>query len=37
LSARRWHNELDVAQAGDVDAELIAWLREAYEIGAQAG
>ena len=32
LSANRWHLDVKVAVAGDIDAELLGWLREAYAI-----
>jgi hypothetical protein len=31
VSANRFHNELDVREPGEVDAELVEWLREARE------
>lgn len=31
VSANRWHNELDVAEPAQVDAELIEWIRQAYQ------
>ena len=33
-SAHRWHLEVRLADPSEVDAELIGWLREAYEISA---
>ncbi|MDP9371892.1 MAG: DUF5655 domain-containing protein [Chloroflexota bacterium] len=30
VSKNRWHNEVRLASATEVDAELLAWLREAY-------
>ena len=32
FSANRWHLDVKLAIAGDLDAELLGWLREAYEI-----
>ena len=32
VSANRWHLDVKVSIAGDFDAELLGWLREAYEI-----
>jgi hypothetical protein len=32
VSKSRWHEEVKIAQASDIDAELIGWLREAYEL-----
>ncbi len=34
ISARRFHNEVDLRSAAEIDAELIGWLREAYLLGA---
>ena len=31
-SAKRWHLELKLEEASQVDAELVGWLREAYEL-----
>ena len=31
-SAKRWHLEVLLASPEDVDAELVAWLKAAYEI-----
>ncbi len=33
-SANRWHLDLKIASAAEVDAQLIAWLREAYDLSA---
>jgi hypothetical protein len=33
-SANRWHLELKLRTRKDVDSELTAWLREAYDISA---
>jgi len=33
-SARRWHIEVKLAKPSDLDAEVIAWLRESYEMSA---
>jgi len=32
VSKNRWHLDVKVAVVGDIDAELLRWLREAYEI-----
>jgi hypothetical protein len=32
VSANRWHNEVVVSSPGDLDAELLGWLRQAYEL-----
>ena len=32
VSKNRWHLDVKLAVAGDIDAELLGWLREAYEI-----
>jgi hypothetical protein len=32
VSTNRWHLDVKVSIAGDFDAELLGWLREAYEI-----
>ena len=34
VSKNRFHNEVKLERPEDVDAELIAWLREAYMLGA---
>ncbi|MBI2681335.1 MAG: DNA replication protein DnaC [Candidatus Solibacter usitatus] len=34
VSKSRWHEEVKVAAAGDIDAELLGWLRDAYELCA---
>src|SRR5436309_252378 len=31
-SKNRWHLDVRVAQAGDIDAELLTWIRAAYEM-----
>ena len=33
-SATRWHLDVRLTGSSDVDAELIAWLREAYALSA---
>ena len=33
VSARRFHNELKLTSPDDIDAELIGWLKEAYNLG----
>jgi hypothetical protein len=30
VSANRWHLDVKLAVPGDIDTELLAWLREAY-------
>ena len=30
VSANRWHNEIDVKSAEEVDSELLNWIRQAY-------
>jgi hypothetical protein len=32
VSKNRYHNEIKIASADDIDAELIDWLREAYAL-----
>jgi len=32
VSKNRWHLDVKLAVAGDLDAELLGWLRAAYEI-----
>lgn len=32
VSARRFHNEVDLKAPSELDSELQAWLREAYEL-----
>jgi hypothetical protein len=32
VSRNRWHLDVKVSIGGDFDAELLGWLREAYEI-----
>ncbi|HEX7120815.1 MAG TPA: DUF5655 domain-containing protein [Gemmatimonadaceae bacterium] len=32
-SANRWHLEIPLVSASDVDAELLDWLRASYELG----
>jgi hypothetical protein len=32
VSKNRWHLDVKVAVAGDIDAEFLGWLRQAYEI-----
>ena len=34
LSASRYHQEVKLSQVADVDAELMGWLRAAYELSA---
>lgn len=33
-SANRWHLEIALSSPDDVDAELVTWLKEAYELSA---
>jgi len=33
-SAQRWHFEVRINTPSDIDAELIGWLKEAYELSA---
>ena len=33
-SAKRWHLQVKLTSPDDVDAELLAWLRTAYELSA---
>ena len=33
VSKNRWHNEVKLASADEVDAELTGWLRAAYALG----
>lgn len=33
VSARRFHNELKLTSPDEVDAELVGWLKEAYQLG----
>jgi Domain of unknown function (DUF5655) len=32
VSARRWYVDLRLASPGDVDGQVVAWLRAAYEM-----
>ena len=34
VSKSRWHEEVKLAAAGDIDAELLGWLHDAYELCA---
>lgn len=34
LSPNRSHNELWVSSVGEIDTELLKWLKEAYAMGA---
>jgi hypothetical protein len=34
LSARRYHQEVKLSDPEEVDAELLGWLRQAYELSA---
>lgn len=33
VSKRRWHNEVKLSSPGEVDDELLGWLRAAYDLG----
>lgn len=33
-SANRWHHEVRLNRPSDVDAELLSWLREGYDLSA---
>lgn len=33
VSAKRFHNELKLTSPAEVDAELVGWLKEAYDLG----
>ncbi len=35
VSAHRFHNEIDLTTTADVDAQLVAWLTEAYALAAK--
>ena len=32
VSANRWHNEMLLGAAAEVDAEVVGWLEQAYEL-----
>ena len=32
VSKNRWHLEVKIASENDIDGELLAWLREAYDL-----
>lgn len=32
VSANRWHNEMLLSASSEVDAEVLGWLREGYEL-----
>jgi len=34
ISKNRWHLEIKIAEAGDINAELLKWLRTAYDLCA---
>ncbi|SRR5579871_2310010 len=34
VSKSRWHHEVKVIAAQDIDSELLAWMRKAYELCA---
>lgn len=34
VSRNRWHNLVRLERTDDIDAELLAWLREAYDLAA---
>ncbi len=33
ISAKRFHNEMKLTSPNDIDAELVSWLKSAYELG----
>jgi hypothetical protein len=33
VSAHRWHNEVKLTTPDEVDAELVGWLQDAYDLG----
>lgn len=33
VSKNRFHNEMKLASLGDIDEELLAWLKDAYTVG----
>lgn len=33
VSKSRWHNEVKLSSPGEVDDELLGWLRAAYDLG----
>jgi hypothetical protein len=34
VSANRFHNEMLLSSPADVDAEVVAWLKDAHALGA---
>jgi hypothetical protein len=34
VSKNRWHLEVKLSTADEIDSELLGWIREAYELGA---
>lgn len=34
VSANRWHNELILKDPSELDAELLSWIREGYDLTA---
>ena len=34
VSKSRWHHEVKIVEREDIDTELVAWLREAFELSA---
>ena len=34
VSANRWHNELLLSAPSEIDAEVLGWLRQAYDLSA---
>ena len=34
VSANRWHNEMLVSAPSEIDAEVLSWLREGYDLSA---
>ncbi len=35
VSANRWHNEMLLSAPSEIDAEVLGWLREGYELGGK--
>jgi hypothetical protein len=33
VSAKRFHNEMKLTSPDEIDGEVIAWLKSAYELG----
>jgi hypothetical protein len=32
VSAKRWHNEVILKDPSEIDAEMLAWIREGYAL-----